>query len=96
MFQPAGSSPACALALTAMDTPHRLPSDEEFAHEYSRLRDEHGSGMDADYRRWRSDRFEREFGQWRAIRAAQAGLRTGSGPPITHGDRERELDGSKR
>lgn len=49
--------------------------------------------MDRDYASWRRQRFGRDFGEWRAIRAAQAGLRTGSGPPITHADRERELRG---
>ena len=42
----------------------------------------------------RRERFARDFAQWRAIRVAQQGLRTGSGGPITHEDRERELSGT--
>jgi hypothetical protein len=67
--------------------------DASFDHEYGRWRDEQARAMDSDYASWRSERFGRDFGEWRAIRAAQAGLRTGSGPPVTHADRERELRG---
>jgi hypothetical protein len=66
--------------------------------EYRRWRDEQARAMDGDYASWRRERFSQDFGQWRAIRAAQDGLRTGSGPPVTHADRERELgaDGAGR
>jgi hypothetical protein len=72
----------------------RSQHHDSFDHEYGRWRDEQAQAMDRDYASWRSQRFGRDFGEWRAIRAAQAGLRTGSGPPITHADRERELRGA--
>jgi hypothetical protein len=69
--------------------------EEHFDHEYERWRDEHLRGLDRDYEAWRQHRFARDFSDWRSIRAAQQGLRTGSGPPITHADRERELRGER-
>lgn len=61
--------------------------------EYRQWRQEQARSMDRDYDSWRRERFHSDFAQWRAIRAAQAGLNTGSGPPVTHADRERELRG---
>jgi hypothetical protein len=66
---------------------------EHFDTEYRQWRDDQAHAMDRDYAEWRRHRFARDFSDWRSIRAAQAGLRTGSGGPITHEDRERLLRG---
>jgi hypothetical protein len=66
---------------------------EHFDAEYRQWRDDQAHAMDRDYAEWRRHRLARDFSDWRSIRAAQAGLRTGSGGPITHEDRERLLRG---
>jgi hypothetical protein len=73
----------------------RDPSgSEHFDAEYRQWRDGQAQSMDRDYEEWRRHRFARDFSDWRSIRAAQAGLRTGSGGPgETHEDRERMLRG---
>jgi hypothetical protein len=67
---------------------------EHFDAEYRQWRNDQAHAMDRDYEEWRRHRFARDFSDWRSIRAAQAGLRTGSGgPDETHADRERLLRG---
>jgi hypothetical protein len=66
---------------------------EHFDSEYRQWRNDQAHAMDRDYEEWRHHRFAHDFSDWRSIRAAQAGLRTGSGGPITHEDRERMLRG---
>jgi hypothetical protein len=66
---------------------------EQFDSEYRQWRNDQAHVMDRDYEEWRRHRFARDFSDWRSIRAAQAGLRTGSGGPETHEDRERMLRG---
>lgn len=90
----AGDAGARASGPETAAAARRPGSEEHFDHEYRRWRDEQARAMDQDYRSWRRERFSSDFAEWRAIRAAQAGLRTGSGPPITHADRERELRGT--
>lgn len=35
---------------------------------YRRLREEHARGLDEDYAHWRRERFQQDFGRWRAGR----------------------------
>lgn len=80
----------------ARETRARRHPEPEATHDehYRRWRDEQVGAMDRDYDSWRRHRFARDFEQWRAIRAAKAGLRIGSGPPRTHEERVAEVTGA--